>query len=239
MANRQDWTYAFLLRLGYPLVENNEIAILTWIRSEWGGAAPIPASFNPLNCVTPLHHSTVFNSIGVQKYETWEDGMDATVQTILESGNNYEPIRTILAGGAKDLVAFLAAVGASHWGSHPTVSYLTYTETHLESERALVVGITSFSSQEDTMILCPTKPNLSNGRQPYAWLDIPNKRVLLYNGASLAGDVPSGSMRIWTIPSTGAVQAMTTTRDNTTHLPDKRGIVIGAFDGGTFQALWS
>jgi hypothetical protein len=238
MANRQAWTSGLLLRLDYPQGEHNEIGVLTWIRAEWGGAAPPLAHYNPLNTILSYHGSTPYNSIGVQNYQSYEDGIEATALTLGEDHHNYEPIRNCLASGTPDLIAFIAAISASDWGSHPTLDYLTYVTNHLESERLLLVG-SSQPREEENMILCPTKPTLANGRQPYAWLDVTNKRVILYNGASLVGDVPSGAVRVWTVPSSAMVQAMTTTRDNTTRLPDKRGVVVGAVDGGTFQALWA
>jgi hypothetical protein len=236
MATRREWTYGFLLQLGYPLTANNQIAVLTWIRSEWGSSIPL-ARLNPLNTILPYHESTAYNTVGVQNYVAYQDGIDAAVLTLLEDDHNYEPIRGCLAAGTPDLVAFLAAVSASDWGSHPTLDYLSYVQKHLDTELELSIGSLVFTDSEDDMLLSPTALGVG-GRQPYAWLDKANKKVLLYNGASLAGDHSAGDIRYWSVPSNAAVQAMTRTRDPVTHLPDNRGIVVGAYDGGTFQTTW-
>lgn len=240
MSTREDWLGAFLFRLKYPVNWNTKIALLTWIRSEWGSAEPIPATFNPLNCVMPRNGSTRYNSVGVQNYRSWEDGVEATALTLLESGKHYEAIRTCFAAGVPDLDAFLAAVNASDWGSHPTANFLTYVEEHLDSELARVVGVGPI--EETFMILCP-KPPLANGRQAFAVLDIPGRRVLLYNGASLSTpklpDHVEGDHRVWPVPSDFPLLGMDRTRNATTLEYDKRGVVIAAADGGSFEAHWT
>lgn len=238
---RGQFVIELLTRCDYPQSIDNITGALTWVRAEWGGDTP-RAKYNPLSTVQPMPGSTPFNTTGVQNFATFDDGLTANALVLLTG--DYAPIRQQLAAG-NDNSALIAAISSSRWGSKPTQNFLDYTTQHLLAESALVVGPPSgvvVPTQEQFMILCPNKPTL-NGRQPMAVLDIVNKRVLLFNGASLSAtgfpDHAVGDYRVWPVPSTQPLLGMDRTRNPTTHEYDQRGVVIAAVDGGSFQALWS
>lgn len=229
---RGEWVNSFLSRCSYLTTPDNLVGTLTWIRAEWGSAAPIPAKYNPLSVVTPLNGSTKFNDVGVQKFKTFDDGVEATKLTLLNG--DYLGIREALGAGNDDH-AMLAAIAASRWGSKPTIDFLQYTWQHLGDELALPIGPASTAAAsftENNMIIQPNKPMVP-GRYPFAILDIPNKRVLLYNGASVGTpnypDQKVADYRVWPVPSIHAIVGMVQVSD---------GIIVGASDGSSFHAFW-
>jgi hypothetical protein len=137
MVTRAEWVDAFLTAQSCPQTPENVVAVLTWIRSEWGDRAPIPATWNPLNTTLDFPPQTVFNSAGVKNYETFEQGVTANSNTL--SLSYYPAIRGALQVG-NNAAATIGAIFASPWGSKPNASYLAYVRANLAAESALVVG---------------------------------------------------------------------------------------------------
>lgn len=128
--------------------------------------------------------------------------------------------------------------------SHLHVSFLSGTA--VENSTAPFFGSTTPAPpsaptvlEEPEMILCPNKPDLPDGRVPHAILDPASKRVLLFNGAALAHDLPAAGRREFHIVSSAPLTGMCATRDPKSRQPDDKGVEVGALDGGTFKLFWS
>lgn len=80
MITRNQWAHDFLDLLGGLHCGRNADSIISWIQAEGGNAR-----FNPLNTTQPWTGSTNYNSVGVQNYATYQDGLHATVKTILQT----------------------------------------------------------------------------------------------------------------------------------------------------------
>lgn len=107
------WAHELLQRLGFPTTSENVKAIVAWEAAE-GGHWNNSAAFNPLNTTQPEPGSGTMNGVGVRVYDSWEQGLDATVQT-LRSGN-YGTILAALQNG-HDAQAVADAVVHSKWGT--------------------------------------------------------------------------------------------------------------------------
>jgi murein DD-endopeptidase MepM/ murein hydrolase activator NlpD len=104
----KDFATAVLTQLGITPTAENVKAIAAWQRAEGGSAA-----FNPLNTTQDAQGATAVNSVGVKNYTSFDQGVQATVQT-LQNGS-YQPILNALKSGDANAVA--AAVGSSPWGT--------------------------------------------------------------------------------------------------------------------------
>lgn len=139
MASRRDWAHAFLAEGQHPTTDQNALAVLTWIRSEFGGRAPIPADWNCLATTYDLDPNTDYNTAGVKNFESFAEGVRACALTLALNEPGYQRIRDTLGNGDTP-EAVVEAVHASAWGSKPTVEMLAYVRTHESSEALLAVG---------------------------------------------------------------------------------------------------
>ncbi len=112
ITNQADFAYALLARLGISPNPGNVSAIVAWERAE-GGNWNNSAKFNPLNTTQTAPGSISINGVGVQSYQSWSEGLDATVQTL--RNGRYNAILNALNGTNPYTVA--GAVGASPWGT--------------------------------------------------------------------------------------------------------------------------
>jgi hypothetical protein len=118
-----DFANAFLNAIPEPDTADNVEAIIGWEERE-GGNWHNAAMFNPLNTTRVYDGSTSINSVGVESYSSWDDGVTATVQTI--TNGFYSGILAAFAAG-NDPVAVANAVGASPWGTPNFASLLPPT----------------------------------------------------------------------------------------------------------------
>ena len=113
--DQQGWASQFLSKLGVPTTASNLQAVTTWMAWE-GGHWKNSAHNNPLNTTLKTSQSTgSMNSVGVQRYASWDSGLDATIQTI--NNGRYGNILAALQAG-NDTQAVIAAVNASPWGTN-------------------------------------------------------------------------------------------------------------------------
>ena len=107
------WAQAFLKSLGVPITVDNVAAVVAWEMAE-GGHWYNTAYFNPLNTTQSMPGATVFNSVGVKAYTSWEQGLKASVITM--RNGYYGGILSALSRG-NDAQAVANAVAASPWGT--------------------------------------------------------------------------------------------------------------------------
>lgn len=138
MVTRGDWADAFLTARACPHTDENMVAVLTWIRSEWGGWAPVRAKWNPLNTTYSLPPESNYNSVGVKNYETFEQGITANSRTLALS---YYPAITASLEAGNNARRTIDAIHASPWGSKPNPDTLAYVRGHLVADKALTVGV--------------------------------------------------------------------------------------------------
>jgi len=114
--SQTNWASKLLGSLGAPVTDANVAALTTWARFE-GGHWKNSASFNPLNTTLDLGGNKSINSVGVKKYGSWEEGLTATVKTLLgnrSSERGYAAIVDALKNNA-GTSAVLSAVNQSAW----------------------------------------------------------------------------------------------------------------------------
>ncbi len=107
------WAQAFLKSLDMRLTRDNLAAIVAWEMAE-GGHWYNTAHYNPLNTSQPMPGARTFNSHGVKIYNSWSQGLKATVITI--NNGFYPQILAALRAG-NDGQAVASAVAASPWGT--------------------------------------------------------------------------------------------------------------------------
>lgn len=85
------WTQDILKGLGAPDTPNSEQILISWANTE-GGAGPQwhpgndnDDNFNPLNTTLPWNGAPSTNSAGVKSYASWQDGINATLATFLNT----------------------------------------------------------------------------------------------------------------------------------------------------------
>jgi hypothetical protein len=120
--DKKQWATDFLTKLGKPLTDDNINAVTTWMAWE-GGHWKNSAHYNPLNTTLGTQNATgSMNSVGVKRYNSWEAGLDATIQTISTGKYGYDAILSALTKG-NDAQAVISAINNSKWGTNiPTNS---------------------------------------------------------------------------------------------------------------------
>lgn len=114
---KKDWATQFLTKLGKPTTPENINAVTTWMAWE-GGHWKNTAHNNPLNTTLETSGSTgSMNSVGVQRYNSWEAGLDATIQTISTGKYGYDKILAALSQGNNPQAVF-DAINNSKWGTN-------------------------------------------------------------------------------------------------------------------------
>jgi hypothetical protein len=94
----------------------------------WAAFEGSEALNNPFDTTEPYDGATDYNSVGVKNYLTWEDGVDATVRTLVNG--YYEHFLKVLRNEKSTVRELLNALDATPWGSHPTT--LLYQDVMLE-----------------------------------------------------------------------------------------------------------
>lgn len=112
--SQQDWAKSFLQKLGKPVTTANVQAMTTWMAYE-GGQWHNSAHYNPLNTTQPAAGASNMNSVGVKSYKSWDQGFQATVDTI--NNGRYGNILSALSKG-DSTGAVLNAINKSPWGTH-------------------------------------------------------------------------------------------------------------------------
>jgi TP901 family phage tail tape measure protein len=117
-----DFGIALITALGGTPNEMLVGGVQAWAMQE-GGHWKNNAKFNPLNTTLPLGKSHNANTVnkstgsGVQSYESWDQGLEATLQTLNFADHGYDKIRSALTNNnAKDLTELFTALNESDWG---------------------------------------------------------------------------------------------------------------------------
>jgi murein DD-endopeptidase MepM/ murein hydrolase activator NlpD len=116
--DQQEWATQFLSRIGAPVTETNLKSVNTWMRFE-GGHWKNSAHYNPLNTTLDMGGSEVMNSHNVRRYTSMEEGLDATVRTILgnkSAERGYDAIVGALKNNADPQTVF-NLINESSWGT--------------------------------------------------------------------------------------------------------------------------
>jgi hypothetical protein len=120
-----------------PSTDSADVPVIEAWEAAEGGQWDNSAHYNPLNTTLPLDGSTVLSgggaaaAAGVQAYSDWQDGLEATVNTLVDTknaagGQDYGDILTALS--ANDPAAAAQAIVNSPWGTKSvTYSGTTYT----------------------------------------------------------------------------------------------------------------
>jgi murein DD-endopeptidase MepM/ murein hydrolase activator NlpD len=119
--DKKTWATKLLTAIGAPISESNITALTTWQQHE-GGHWNNSASFNPLNTTLDMGNSQSMNSVGVKRYNSWDEGITATVNTLTGSkadARGYSAIVNALKSGAST-ETILTAVSNSAWMSGKT-----------------------------------------------------------------------------------------------------------------------
>lgn len=121
--SKDEWAEAFITKLGAKPNAVNMDAVKTWMAWE-GGHWGNTAGYNPLNTTLKLKGSTLMDggpgrAHGVRHYTSWQQGMDASVQTLfgnLHKERGYDEIVQAIREGT-DKKAIISAIGKSSWGT--------------------------------------------------------------------------------------------------------------------------
>jgi len=114
--DKRTWATQLLSALGAPTSDANITALTTW-QSREGGHWNNSASFNPLNTTLDMGNSQSMNSVGVKRYNSWDEGIQATIKTLTganASARGYTDIVNALKNGAST-ETILSAISNSAW----------------------------------------------------------------------------------------------------------------------------
>ena len=89
----KSWAEAVLSAGGWPKTEANIQSLIAWALNEGGGG-----QYNPLNTTLSEPGATSFNSVNVENYTSWHQGVTATVAT-LQSSDYTDVTSALKAGG--------------------------------------------------------------------------------------------------------------------------------------------
>ena len=104
-----NWQALVLKGIGAPVTPQNLMYVNTWARAEGGSA-----SNNPFNTTQLAPGATSYNSVGVRNYTSPQQGIQATVQTLLNG--RYGNIISALRQGTSAKAA-AEALANSPWGT--------------------------------------------------------------------------------------------------------------------------
>jgi cell wall-associated NlpC family hydrolase len=107
-----DFANTVLQKLGIAANPGNVAGLVAWENAE-GGNWHNPDTYNPLNTTQQYGGSHGTNGPGVQAYNSWVDGIAATLQTL--NNGRYGAILQALRGS--DPQAIEQAVASSPWGT--------------------------------------------------------------------------------------------------------------------------
>jgi len=110
---QSSWADAFLRSAGEPDTACNHAFVVAWEGAE-GGNWGNPARYNPLDTTMREPGSWSMNSVGVQAFPSWREGLQANVAT-LRNGYYGGTISALNAGNSAQAAA--DAVAASPWGT--------------------------------------------------------------------------------------------------------------------------
>ena len=114
--DKKTWATQLLTALGAPITDTNINALTTW-QSREGGHWNNSASYNPLNTTLDMGNSQSMNSVGVKRYNSWDEGIQATVRTLTGASadsRGYSAIVNALRNGASTQ-EILSAISNSAW----------------------------------------------------------------------------------------------------------------------------
>jgi hypothetical protein len=117
--NRGEFTRAVLLKLNAP-IDGGRLALGV----AWAAFEGSDAKNNPWDTTLNTAGSTDYNSEGVKNYRTFDEGVDATVQTLLEV--DYATLVRNLRNPGCPIRTIRASLNASPWGS--TISEILYAD---------------------------------------------------------------------------------------------------------------
>lgn len=126
--SKVSWAKSLLNSLEVPVTDSNIKIIVGWENAE-GGAGPqfgIPkniAAYNPLNTTQPMtdppSKDTPGNTPPVQAYNSWAQGLKATLITLLQPGV-YTALVDMLQRGDATPTEAANTIGSSKWGTSKT-----------------------------------------------------------------------------------------------------------------------
>lgn len=105
-----------------PVTQNNIDALGAQSIFEYGTSSDNVDHFNPLATTQPYGSSVSTNSAGVQSYNSFQDGLQATADTLLNG--DYDAYVSSLRANNPPEVS-MSAVSNSPWGSHPVAEDLS------------------------------------------------------------------------------------------------------------------
>ena len=109
----QTWAPAFLHAASEPVTVCDVKFVIAWENAE-GGNWQNSAAYNPLNSTLREPGSGSINSAGVQKYTSWQQGIEADAATL--RNGKYTGILSALSAG-NDAQQAANAVAGSPWGT--------------------------------------------------------------------------------------------------------------------------
>ena len=113
-----DFAKGLLAKLGAKPTQENIDAIKIWAKKESGGVwGAKGGAYNPLNTTLNMEGASNFNRAGVKNYQSMEQGIDATYQTLTgnQSGpRGYDKIVSLMRSGASR-EQVINAISSSSW----------------------------------------------------------------------------------------------------------------------------
>lgn len=115
--------------------------------------------YNPLNSVVPAGNSTSFNSVGVQDYKSWANGITGTKKLL--QGSTWAGVRSALAGGnsTSDVLGQFADV---YQGWDPGVKFPTSNPAGVLNSILGTPGPAPAPSSGGTVTADPAKSKIPN-----------------------------------------------------------------------------
>ena len=122
---KRQFATGVLQGIGAPVTEDNISFLLKWMNQEdsRNEKSGVPLEkiainrFNPFNTTYSKGAISTLNPDGVKGYASMEDGIKATVGTLLQRGKNYEGIIDALKSSDTDFNTFKSSVSSSRWGT--------------------------------------------------------------------------------------------------------------------------
>lgn len=208
-SSNEDFAKAMLLHLNAPMTKDAIEALKIWQNFE-GGHFQNSAKYNPLNTTYDKYSNKSMNSVGVKIYDSWDDGLHATIETLTGAkagARGYSDIVKALQGGANK-EEILAAINNSAW-----VTGKTGQNPYKFSKNQSASDFSGFSGMEpkDGGLLSGSTSNSSLAKLVENFWDSSKKmqQQAAAQGAQTTNNYSMGGVSIKVDGGSGAIGIMT------------------------------
>lgn len=194
--NRGEFTRAVFEKMHIPISPERLYFGVAWAQTEGSEARN-----NPWDTTEPYPDSTDYNSVGVKNYKTWEDGINATVSTLILE--YYKDLVAVLKKNNPTGTQMVEALRASPWGTEIEISDYNEVRNKYDFYNTEIVGspkefksTTAQALAPTVASVVPTRSDVLEEDESEGVMTVPTEDTLESRLAKLYGDVKEDGPKV-------------------------------------------